>query len=215
MRSNTRLSLWQIYKKHRVHRGTDKGPFINMYTKLFEPYRDTAEKVFEIGVNRGGSILMWEEYFSKARVYGLDLKQRGHRIPGERIQFVQLDQGNEDQLKAFGKGEGKFDIGIDDGSHIWWHQILTFETLWPYIKVGGVYVIEDLCTSYEAWLKNAAHRDYDAKGPPSCMDYFKNMVDHLNYNGEVVAKENWSVYQRTIDWIVFREGAIFITKHRD
>ncbi len=61
------------------------------------------------------------------------------------------------QLDAFAL-RGPFDIGIDDGSHIWCHQILAFERLWPAIKRGGLYVIEDVLTSYDAWLARSRAR---------------------------------------------------------
>ena len=41
-----------------------------------------------------------------------------------------------------------WDFIVDDGSHVPTHMISTFQTLWPYLRHGGVYVIEDIGFSY-------------------------------------------------------------------
>ena len=42
----------------------------------------------------------------------------------------------------------ELDIIIDDGSHINEHVIRTFQYLFPKLKPGGIYVVEDTQTSY-------------------------------------------------------------------
>ena len=55
-------------------------------------------------------------------------------------------------------GGQKFDVIIDDGSHIPWHQIFTLETIFDtFLKDGGVYIIEDIETSY--WWGDAGSTD--------------------------------------------------------
>ena len=40
-------------------------------------------------------------------------------------------------------------IIVDDGSHVPWHQLLTFEIMFEtWLKPGGLYIIEDVETSY-------------------------------------------------------------------
>ena len=59
------------------------------------------------------------------------------------------DQSDSNFWKKFlDKTGGNFDIVIDDGSHVPSHQLLTFETVWPHITPGGIFVIEDIETSY-------------------------------------------------------------------
>ena len=218
-------SLSEICKEitDRDISSTDKnrGPhdFMSLYSQIFAPYRDSAEKMFEIGVNRGGSIVMWERYFKKAIIHGLDIyfrKGKARMIEHDRLKLIELDQSKKDQLENFGKTYGPFDIGIDDGSHVWSHQILTFETLWPYIKPNGLFVIEDVITSYEWWIKQEGqkrlNRNYNEKHP-NCVEYFQNMIHHLNFDGnDTLPPETWTIYQNTIDWIAFRTNTIFIKK---
>ena len=67
------ISLNDIYKKYCTPEGHgDKGTahsYIEAYDGMFTPYRTTANAVLEIGVARGHSIQLWEEYFSKAKIY--------------------------------------------------------------------------------------------------------------------------------------------------
>ena len=67
-----------------------------------------------------------------------------------------------------------FDLIIDDGNHWWREQILSFKTLFPFLNKGGIYIVEDTCTSYWPEYKN---------NPISCVDYFKGLVDEVNLNG--------------------------------
>lgn len=206
-------------------RQTDKGRgfsnFVDLYADLFEPYRLSATKVFEIGIRAGGSIRMWQEYFSKASIYGLDIHNRSvERCKGERIKALVVDQGDPSQLQKFGNEYGKFDIGIEDGSHIWNHQIISFKTLWTYIKPGGLYVVEDILTSYEEWLsksKSNVNMDY-AQGEKSAVQYFKDLIDTLNFHGkdwDSIPKEQYTELQRTVDWVGFRANAIFVKKRKN
>lgn len=202
-------------------RNTDKSrgdrSHLGLYENLFEPYRLKTTKMFEIGINRGGSIRVWEKYFPNATVYGLDVRGGPvRRTKGDPIKTFKVDQSNKDDLLAF-RHHGLFDIGIDDGSHIWSHQILSFDLLWESIKPGGLYVVEDTLTSYPKWLKKsrtAQTMGYDDI-PQSTVEYFKDLVDHINFNGENEVPENATEFQRTIDWIAFRHNSIFIRKRDD
>lgn len=139
---------WQEYI------GCDKGePFhsyISFYDKIFEPYRDTATHVCEIGVWKGWSIRLWNEYFTKARITGVD-----YNISAETSDFIRLQVlenakpstnliiGDAIETETFDK-VNDFDIIIDDGSHRIGHQIETFHIAFPKLKPGGLYIIEDI-----------------------------------------------------------------------
>lgn len=169
--------------------------------------------------------MAWHEYFPNATIYAADngtvsLNSVRHL---DRVVPVSLDQGVDADLETLA-AFGPFDIGIDDGSHIWTHQISTFEKLWPTIKPGGLYVLEDTMTSYQEWLDMIAssqskhHEEVRAIGGYSqgirTMDYFKNLLDEVNFNGINAWSPipQWTQMQRTVEWIGFRTDAIFIRK---
>ena len=146
------------------------------YEKLLSPYRETFKSVLEIGVAQGQSIRMWADYFANATIYGADIDPNSKICESysDRIKFHLLDQRNEAQLKNM-EQYSPFDFIIDDGNHFWMEQILTFKTLFPYVRSGGIYIVEDTTTSYWNEYKNYAM---------SPVEYFKTLVDDVHLRGE-------------------------------
>lgn len=154
--------------------GTDKldHGFCPFYERLFGPIRrHTATSVVEIGVFFGSSINMWEQYFSTAIIHGVD-SFRGHQGNGswfqnpkqywnewlqserlqKRIKLHEVDQADVAQLQAFRKrmGDGTCDMILDDASHLMKDQQQTFGALFPLVKPGGLFIIEDVHSSTSA-----------------------------------------------------------------
>ena len=142
--------------------GTDKSTWSHSYTPLYArhlgPRRKAVRSVLEIGVGGtssvsdyeslagGQSLRMWCRYFPKATIVGVDIHPKA--IAEARIRFEQGDQSDPKFLERLARTYGPFDVVIDDGSHIGRHTIATFEGLWPAVRPGGFYVIEDIGTSY-------------------------------------------------------------------
>ena len=149
--------------------GRNYTPF---YHHLFNPRRQNVHKLLEIGSSApegseqpimpsrklGASGLMWRDYFPHARVFLLDSDTRNF-FNDTRITCIKANQGDSDALiKSMREAQARdshpsdlFDIMIDDGSHVLQHQLLTLATLWPYVKEGGIYIIEDIRGGIESW----------------------------------------------------------------
>jgi len=189
--------------------------YVCLYGSLFSEYRASATKVVEVGAGYGGSLRLWYHYFFKAHIYGLDIDVE--RMPSlaairSRVSTHKVDQSSTEQLNAFAEEHRQFDIVIDDGSHVWDHQIRTFETLFPHVREGGLYVIEDTDTSYFQKF---------AGGGITCMEYFKDIADELNMYGGTHWKDkrNRSIdhskltkHQKKIEWLMFSRTMIVLKK---
>lgn len=151
-------------------------PYFDVYEKHFSRFIDQAPRVLEIGVQNGGSIDMWLEYFGPGtQVVGIDIDPAclEHRYP-DSVEIVIGDQGNLAFWQKFLQTHGNFDIIIDDGGHYMQQQILTLETLWPCLNQNGVMLVEDTHTSYMApW-------GGQFNGPRTFMTYAKNLTDCLH-----------------------------------
>jgi hypothetical protein len=156
--------------------GTDKGSLANGYTCIYEMLfgllRDRPIRLLEIGLAMGGpeldqsadrrvtdvpSIRMWRDFFPHAHIYGLDISDFS-AFQTEWFTFFRADCSDSGALQSIARKGIEFDIIIDDGSHASFHQQLTFSNLFPCLKSGGLYVIEDLDwqpTVYEASLPPA------------------------------------------------------------
>ena len=111
--------------------------------------------------------------------------------------------------------EKAFDVIIDDGSHLNQHQIFTFETLYPFVKDGGVYVIEDVQTSYwssDGWDGANINNPGFEK---TCVHYFLNLAKYLNHSEftDLKGVDNKSLeLAKSIKQIIFEHNLIIVIK---
>lgn len=127
--------------------------YFAVYDKYFSTYRDTNRnkpvRILEIGVFDGGSLDLWRMYFGEqAVIFGLDINPDVQRFAGGNTHIVICDQEDRDALEARFKDEPPFDIILDDGGHMPNQQIRSFEALFPLLHPNGVYIVEDVQTSY-------------------------------------------------------------------
>lgn len=154
------------------------------YETHFEEYRDQRINLLEIGVggyeekDQGGeSLAMWRAYFRRGLIYGLDVHNKSS-LDRPRIVTIQGDQGNAEHLSSIAAAIGPLDIVIDDGSHFSDHVLTSFTVLFPLLADGGVYVVEDLHTSYwPEWNGNRCDRN----DPATTTGFLKLLIDGLHH----------------------------------
>jgi hypothetical protein len=133
--------------------GTDKASsghnYLSRYEEFLKPLRQEAFNLIEIGGLNGASLFMWREYFPNANIVCLDINPEVRRFAGERIQVEIGDAGNAKFLREIAAKVGKAKLVLDDGSHRWDHHGAAFRTLFHILEPDGIYIVEDLHTSYE------------------------------------------------------------------
>lgn len=138
---------------------TDKAEHFHYLRNYEERFKDLVDKdvrLLELGIYKGGSLLLWRDYFPKGVIVGLDLNAVQIDDPGHRIHTyggLQQDTLLLDRIAKETAPEG-FDIIIDDCSHIGELTRISFWHLFNnHLKAGGLYVIEDWCTGYwDGWV---------------------------------------------------------------
>ena len=97
------------------------------------------------GYRPGGSLRAWRDFFLHSTIYGLDV-QPDTQFYDERIKTYLCDSTNKQQVDNFIRSldDIKFDIIIDDGSHVAKNQLTTLSNLYPHLKNNGYYIIEDI-----------------------------------------------------------------------
>jgi hypothetical protein len=149
--------------------------YFDIYDRHFSKYRNQQINVIEFGVARGGSLQMWKEYFGpQANIYGIDIKPECKEFEEDRIKIFIGDQEDKSFLSNLTRIISKADIVIDDGGHYMQQQINTFEVMYPHVSDNGVYLVEDLHTSY--W--NYYGGGY--KKGDTFIEYSKNFIDDIN-----------------------------------
>ena len=206
-----------LNKLGEIH-GTDKiiGHFYTQhYQKHFGPFRNKKIKLLEIGVGGydnpelgGNSLRMWKNFFPKGRIYSLDIHNKS-LLQESRIRIFKGSQVDFTFLKSMMEEVGTPDIIIDDGSHINEHVIESFKFLFPYLKDGGIYVIEDMQTSY--W-ESFGGDSIDLKNSNTMMNFFKCLTDSLNHKELMINGYDPSYYDRKIISMHFYHNMLFIYK---
>ena len=149
--------------------------YFEIYDRYFSRYRGTDVCIVEFGVFQGGSLQMWKEYFgANAKIFGIDINPHCKEFEDEQVKIFVGDQEDRIFLKSLTEKIPKIDILIDDGGHTMKQQISTYEELFPYIDEKGVYLCEDLHTSY--WPEWGG--GYKKRG--TFIEYSKNFIDSIN-----------------------------------
>ena len=121
---------------------------------------------------------MWRAYFPKGRIYGIDIHdKRPH--DGRRIRTFRGSQADPQFLDSVIREIGRVDVILDDGSHLNSHVIFTFQHLFPHLAPGGIYIAEDIQTSY--WPGFYEGNETDRNDAATIMGYFKSLADGLNW----------------------------------
>lgn len=149
--------------------------YFSEYDFHFRDFQEKHIRLLEIGVQGGGSLSMWQIYFPKASIVGIDIDTTCKKFERENVKVYIGDQEDTDFLITVNKKEGPFDIIIDDGGHTMKQQITTFKTLFPKLNDGGIYVIEDLHTSYWGEFGGKIKRKNTMIG------VLKDMIDDMHY----------------------------------
>lgn len=190
--------LCHIMKKEGSDKGLDVHNFTTFYTYLFEKYWTPQEVKFllEIGIGStnasipsnmgpfgrpGASLKGWKQYFPQAYIFGADI-DRDCLFHEEKIETFFCNQLDPTSFKdIFEKhiilSKIPLDVIIDDGLHALVTNLITFKACFPYLKPGGLFIIEDVhdlaLTEYEKNFKYLAEEGHEvlfARLPSPRMD---------------------------------------------
>jgi len=118
--------------------------YLVYYWAHFRDIRHQVRSVLEIGLETDRSMRMWEEFFPRAEIIGVDIDPKCRNFEGDRRRVFIGDQSDQTFLERVSREVTHgFDVVIDDGSHLVRHQIASFEFLFPKMSSHGIYVIED------------------------------------------------------------------------
>jgi hypothetical protein len=196
--------------------GTDKislHRYHETYPLYLERFQNYSGSMIEVGLLEGSSLNMWLNLFPNMHIYGLDINPEKFINKGERYTILKADQSKEEDLiRVAQEIKGPINFICDDGSHIPEHQLLTFNKLFPLLEVGGVYIIEDIETSY--WSSGGLYGYKTAYGvghPNSIVELFKATADGVNYLYSDMTHGPIK-HQEYFHSVTFARNSIIITK---
>lgn len=198
--------------------GSDKWGshwYAKHYQHHFQHLRTKRINLLEIGVGgfdnprRGGaSLRMWKRYFPHGRIFAIDIFDKSP-LQEDRIKIFRGSQTDPEFLNWVVKQIGDVDIIIDDGSHINEHVLISFDVLFPQLKMGGIYAIEDMQTAYWPHFGGSEDPHY----PDSSIALGKRLVDGLNW--EEFFEREPQRFDREIKGLHFYHNLMFIDKDKN
>ncbi len=142
-------TLYEMFLNGQPRKSQKWHHYFPIYEWHFARFRDKSPTVVEIGVAGGGSLMNWREYFGpSARIVGVDINPVCKDLEKEGFEIHIGDQTDDAFMDELAKAIEGADIVIDDGGHTSRQTINTFEKLFPAIQKEGVYLVEDVCTSF-------------------------------------------------------------------
>jgi cephalosporin hydroxylase len=163
--------------------------YLPVYQRMAEQI-GPAGKVLEVGVRGGESLRLWQALFPEGLVAGVDNDTEGPAVwPAGTVSIAAGQDDPEMAKQARQASPGGYDLIVDDASHQGPLSQATFALLWPLVKPGGWYVVEDWWLGYLPWaagqygdsMLRLAESFLPMLGGPPAEDRFPSGIDVLEY----------------------------------
>lgn len=164
--------LWDFFLTKR-HRLINKWiHYFGIYDRWFRPFRGEDVVMLEIGIDKGGSLQMWKDYFgSQATIIGVDIEESCRNLAEEQI-VVEIGSQEDESFWAYIRQKyPRIDILLDDGGHTMRQQKVTFDQMFPHLSDGGLYMCEDTHSSYMS--------HFGGNKPDTFVNYMKSIIDDM------------------------------------
>lgn len=149
--------------------------YLEHYDEFLSSWQGRDVSFLEIGVYKGGSLPMWQGFLgpgSRLVFCDIDPACQALALPGTTVEIG--DQADPAFLERLGATHGPFDLIVDDGGHQMHQQITSFRHLWPRLNDRGLYVVEDVHTSYWPGFGGGLRE------PASFIEFAKDLIDRMH-----------------------------------
>jgi hypothetical protein len=182
--------------------------YFEVYERHLSRFRGAEVNLVEIGVYQGGSLQMWKHYLGeRANIWGVDISPDVKQFEEDRVKIFIGDQADRGFLRALALDVPRIDILIDDGGHTMVQQRTTMEELFPKVDANGVYICEDLHTSY--WREFGG----GLLDPRSFIEFSKNYIDRLHaWHSPDLKTFSVSEFTRTAQSMHYYDSILVIEK---
>lgn len=202
-------SLREIFDQHQGRLLNKWESYLEVYETFFSRYRDKEVVFLEIGVAHGGSLQMWRRFFGeKALLIGVDVNPECKQFEEGNTKIFIGSQEDEIFLNHLKTQIPPLDILLDDGGHTMRQQITTFNSMFDHVKENGLYVCEDLHTSY--------FHKYGGgyKNKNTFIELSKNLIDNLHGWHEGIDNKNkmFNHFSKTVFGLHFYDSILIIEK---
>jgi cephalosporin hydroxylase len=119
--------------------------YSRFYHDIFYPIRNKVLNIIEIGSFYGNASAALFFYFKNSKIYGADINPDMFRYKADRIENLYVNSSSVSSIKnEIINRNIKFDIIIEDASHMLKDQIISLFFLFPILNKGGYFIVEEL-----------------------------------------------------------------------
>jgi len=170
--------MFQAGIKYKTDKITHHG-YERFYDFFLAPLKNKKITLFEIGIDAGRSLNMWNNMFKNGKIYGMDIN---HEYIHPKGKIFKGDQSSITDLDKIINEIKQVNVIVDDGSHHPDHQLLSFNYLFKnLLSMDGIYIIEDIETNY--WTKGNLYGNKINTGynhPNNIVKIFRDISDIVN-----------------------------------
>lgn len=145
-----------------IEEGSDRSSrthnYLNQYETFIQKYRNSTMNILEIGGRTSASARLWTRFFPNATLHVIDTHPTSELYSIPRVKVLQIDNYSKESIAKVAEVIQPT-LALDDGTHKWSHQMAGLHSIFPSIKPGGLFIIEDLQTSFGPYEKT--HGDTD------------------------------------------------------
>lgn len=148
------MLLSELYKTNTTRYISDKFSATHdyvpaVYDRYFLDIKETAKTILEVGIKGGASLILWRDYFTNARVIGLDINScKQFDKPENQYKDIFCIIGDAYSQQVVDMIPYDIDVAIDDGSHMIEDILFFIDNYLPRVKSGGYLIVEDILPEY-------------------------------------------------------------------
>jgi len=147
--------------------------YFDVYDRLLAPFVGRNVTFVEVGILHGGSLWMWRGFLGPhARIIGVDVNPDAVRWREHGFEVFIGDQSDPAFWQSFFEEVGPVDVLLDDGGHTFEQQVVTTESALPYVRDGGLVIVEDVISSYMPEFLGPSRNSFVA--------YTKHLMDRIH-----------------------------------
>jgi FtsJ-like methyltransferase len=170
------MNYLKAYEAHGGYSSDKWNLYLQTYDEIFTSFYGQTVQLLEIGVQNGGSIEIYSNFFSeKSTIIGCDVDKNVSKLRfRSNVQIIIGDANAISTIERVRDFENSFDFIIDDGSHHSRDIVKSFLAYFSSVKSNGVYIVEDVHCAYQIGYGGGL------KYPRSAIEFFKELIDVMN-----------------------------------
>ena len=177
--------------------------YAKIYENLFKSKKTEKLKILEIGSFYGNASAALFFYFKNSLIYSADINPDMYKYKGSRLKNFFADTSSRGSINEnILKKDIEFDIVIEDASHMLKDQIISLFMIFPKIKKGGIFIVEEI--------------DFPEKREDMRIDQFKpdlktilkKVISKEDFKSDYIQDKEKDYFLKNVDSIEFFTGNI-------